>query len=387
MKRLFILLLCCTLYGLGFGQGALRISSPESKTFFVDLDGERYLKKAVTDVTLAPLTSATISLEITWTEDNSSLSWREVPVQMGQLAHYELSWDTKGYYTLRQKEVLPWTASTDGYSEGTDGVVTTTRDEGNYVAGLQACCDPMSGQTFSQVFRNMIRMQKEGERLDYGRRVIQTSCLDSEQLAALTEQLRRPANRLELARFAYEFVVDPENYQMVIDLMEGENDVLELSRFIQDNYREGCYPLDQRPAFAMVDEVVEEQAAFETEEQAVFEMEEQPAFAPEEDVAYKEIGFQEDPLRPCRGPLSSKLFRETLEFMSRLPGSEHIRFTQRWVHEDCLTSAQIKAILPVFQRREVALSFAKYAFNFVYDPEHYEVVIEAFPTWKNRKKD
>ncbi len=81
----------------------------------------------------------------------------------------------------------------------------------------------------------------------------------------------------------------------------------------------------------------------------------------------------------CVSAVSNRSFKQMITALrvisydrDRLPEAKNM------VMRDCYTSEQIKAMTELFGTDSYRLKFARYAYDFVYDKQHYAVVKEAF---------
>ncbi len=89
----------------------------------------------------------------------------------------------------------------------------------------------------------------------------------------------------------------------------------------------------------------------------------------------------------CRRPVSPTSFAHLLQQIRHKAFDDERLQMARWlVRHRCFTSRQILHILQLFSFDDQRLALARYAYRYVYDPENYTVVLDAFSFADNRRK-
>jgi hypothetical protein len=79
----------------------------------------------------------------------------------------------------------------------------------------------------------------ESSRLALAKEIISSNCLTSAQVRDFMLQFSFENSRLEVARFAFAFTVDRQNYYLVHDALQYPESVAELQQFLAWNMRQG----------------------------------------------------------------------------------------------------------------------------------------------------
>lgn len=93
----------------------------------------------------------------------------------------------------------------------------------------------MSSSAFASLMATLENTRFERNRLEIARNAIGTSHLRSVQVRDLMSLFSFESNRLELAKFAYRYTIDPENYFLVHNALHFSSSSRELNRFIASN--------------------------------------------------------------------------------------------------------------------------------------------------------
>ncbi len=89
----------------------------------------------------------------------------------------------------------------------------------------------------------------------------------------------------------------------------------------------------------------------------------------------------------CRRPVSPTSFAHMLQqIRNKTFDDERLQMARWLVRHQCFTSRQILHILRLFSFDDQRLALARYAYRYVYDPENYLLVADAFSFDSNRKK-
>ena len=95
-------------------------------------------------------------------------------------------------------------------------------------------CTPfsISNAQFDQIKCSIANKNFDSTRLQLARQAVRTNPMNSQQIAELMSVLSFESSRMELAKFAYRYSVDPQNYYLLYDSFSFESSVSELSNFI-----------------------------------------------------------------------------------------------------------------------------------------------------------
>jgi hypothetical protein len=90
----------------------------------------------------------------------------------------------------------------------------------------------MAPQTFNQLIISISSTPFDNTRLNIAKQAIMSNGATSQQILELMGMLTFESNRLDLAKFAYRYAADPNNYFMVNNGFTFNSSINELNRFI-----------------------------------------------------------------------------------------------------------------------------------------------------------
>ena len=90
----------------------------------------------------------------------------------------------------------------------------------------------MSPQAFNAALRAIQNQAFDADQVRMAKQIIRTNAVSSQQIAEMMRLMSFESSRLELAKFGYNFVADPQNYFVVNDVFWFSSSIRELDRFI-----------------------------------------------------------------------------------------------------------------------------------------------------------
>jgi hypothetical protein len=106
------------------------------------------------------------------------------------------------------------------------------RTEYNDYKGPRGCQRPMSRQSFDQAVQSISDKTFESSKLTIAKQIIAANCLLCRQVKDLMKLFTFESSRLELAKYAYKYTWDINNYYMLNDAFEFESSIDDLNKFI-----------------------------------------------------------------------------------------------------------------------------------------------------------
>lgn len=91
---------------------------------------------------------------------------------------------------------------------------------------------PMNPSAFSQALTQVKQQNFESTRLTVAKQIINSNFFTSEQVRKLMTQMSFESSRVELARYAYNKVLDPQNYYVVNNAFSFSSSVNELNNYL-----------------------------------------------------------------------------------------------------------------------------------------------------------
>jgi|GEM_PF-6292820 len=160
-----------------------------------------------------------------------TLSFEQSRLEIAKFA-YDFTVDQRNYYTIN--DVFQFESTISQLDEFMKS--KPARREANEFrpGGTSACPRPlMDGNAFRQLTNQVRNATSDMTRLSIAKQGIQAFCISSEQVRDLAKELTQEINRLELAKEAYRYTYDPQNYIVVHDALQNNNSKQELSRYIR----------------------------------------------------------------------------------------------------------------------------------------------------------
>lgn len=115
------------------------------------------------------------------------------------------------------------------YSVPTD--VPTVADYNNY-KGKVGCAEPVSDSQVAEMMAGFDDFTFGDQRMETMRSFMKNNCTTVAQLKKMMETLDFEDNKLNMAKFAYSYVFDRENYYLLHSLFEYPYSVTDLSNYI-----------------------------------------------------------------------------------------------------------------------------------------------------------
>lgn len=109
-------------------------------------------------------------------------------------------------------------------------------DHGNHNPTPKGCNNrfEMSASNFSAALASVKKQSFEDTRLKTAKQVVAANCLSSNQIVELCKAFSFEDNKLELAKFSYDFCTDKRNYFKLNDIFSFSSNVDALSDYIQN---------------------------------------------------------------------------------------------------------------------------------------------------------
>ncbi|TGE09258.1 DUF4476 domain-containing protein [Hymenobacter fodinae] len=91
----------------------------------------------------------------------------------------------------------------------------------------------MSPQDVSRLLQAVQRQSFDDNKLPILREALRESAVESEDLKRILSTLTFDRNRVELAKYAYPRVIDPQRFYQVYEAFDFQANVQELQRFVE----------------------------------------------------------------------------------------------------------------------------------------------------------
>ncbi|MGQ9864221.1 MAG: DUF4476 domain-containing protein [Bacteroidia bacterium] len=99
------------------------------------------------------------------------------------------------------------------------------------------CTTPMTPPAFKEALATIRKNFAQEARVQMARQILQSNCLKADQVRDMLKLFYMEKDRLELAKFAYDYCADPQNYHVVNQAFYQSSSVAELSQYIQARRR------------------------------------------------------------------------------------------------------------------------------------------------------
>jgi len=116
---------------------------------------------------------------------------------------------------------------------------TSSTTEVVYVSGYSGkigCTPPLSADRLSSMAKTVEKQTFGDDKVRVTKQIIRTNCLTLDQLIVILNKFDWDDGKLEIAKFAYDYVYDLENYYMVYDLFTFSSSGEELEEFLNSKY-------------------------------------------------------------------------------------------------------------------------------------------------------
>ncbi|MCS7188918.1 MAG: DUF4476 domain-containing protein, partial [Bacteroidia bacterium] len=218
---------------------------------------------------------------------------------------------------------------------------------GTGYAGPCNCHIPISRENLSQA---LLRLQKEpfeDTRLHLAMQLAQKNCLLAQDVREIMQSFTFDENRLNFAKYAYDYVHDIGNYIIVTDALNFSSSKEALMQYIEG-----------RPARHYC------QGGSTS--------------------SPSHISSGPRPCRPCMEPAAFSQALHTLRSTSSEPA--RLEVARQIATTNCLSSTQVREICRTLMAEPNRLEFAKFAYTRCCDPQNYFTVGEAFAAVTSREE-
>lgn len=206
--------------------------------------------------------------------------------------------------------------------DSTEGVKADT--EGNALSEKNTVTQKMSTGDFINAKNQITSQSSDAKKLQEAKAVVDKNDLSSEQVKGIVQIFLFEDNRLEFAKYAYVKTIDPNNYNLVKEILEKEN-----HKVLEDYI--------------------------------------------------KHVNTKESENTLATGPseLSSEDFEALKQKLKSLALESHkLDKAKTIVDRSKISAMQVKQINDLFELEETRLEFAKYAYTQTLNPEEYNLVRE-----------
>jgi hypothetical protein len=242
---------------------------------------------------------------------------------------------------------------------------------GNRYGGKIGCSQPATAQSVQRQLAKLHNMRNEATKIAQARKAIQRLCLLSIDVRALMETLTYERDRFKLAKFAYDYVYDVENFHLVFEAFSGRHYPQELQRYIQQHRPVGVQPHPPRQG---------------PPQQGPPQQGPPPQQPPAQGPPNQQPPPQPNPMPGYNGPVgcelpslnSGELGRALESIRSKSFSSTQLTVAKQVISNNCLRTSQVRQIISIFSFESDKLKLAKFAYPYTYDQGNYYRINDVF---------
>jgi len=219
ITRITLVTLLLALTGVVFSQGTtLVIFSENGEKFTLEINGSTQNYEPSARVETDDLYGPTTKVELYPADPQESMLKKSIFNKPNAVVYYVYKQDKKGRYFLektthdRSGEVSGETPSQPPPPPG-QKKKTESGGSGN-------CDDPVSYGEFQASLEAISRQPFDGPKQTAAKNLVKKKCLTSEQIADILYEFSYEGARLTFAKYAYTRVYDPDNYDLVRDVLD-----------------------------------------------------------------------------------------------------------------------------------------------------------------------
>ena len=108
-----------------------------------------------------------------------------------------------------------------------------------YVSGYSGkigCTPPVSAERIEDMANTVEKQSFSDDKVRVTKQIIRTNCITLDQLIVILEKFDWDDGKLEIAKFAYDYVYDLENYYKLYDLFSFSSSGEDLEEFLESKY-------------------------------------------------------------------------------------------------------------------------------------------------------
>jgi hypothetical protein len=267
MKKIIVLFLTLGIFLEGYSQAKLSITSVNGEPFYLFLNGVRINNRPIANVSVnkIPVGIHKISIKIPGKIGNVT---REIDLSENNTLYDYLLVNDRGNYYLSFyaaysqafiddhtdfsiKPQIPQQPEPDNKDINISinvnqvNTQTTVANNGNgsstnvppppppqpVISGK--CLNPVSIDEFNAFLASLESKSFDDTKMTMAKQYIRNNCVTSSQVYLILKQIDFEDSKLKLAKYAYQYVFDPEKYYKVNNAFEYSSSVEELNKYIE----------------------------------------------------------------------------------------------------------------------------------------------------------
>ncbi len=268
MKNIGTLFLVLLLSMMGFSQNKVLFSSSNGVSFYLFLDGIRINNRALKSVSIDKVNPGTHQVEVRFERSHSKVKqiidippynmWYDFIVDAEgvwlfgayskefmdnypdifaqgaipsrRVLHSGNNKDININISVNQTQVNNQTSVQNGQDENAQATNVLPPPPAMQYTN---CPDPVDPAEFNAFLLTLKNKPFDDTKKTIIKQFIKSSCVSSSQLSLILGELDYESSKLEVAKFAYLYIYDPENYYLINNAFEFSSSVEELNQYIE----------------------------------------------------------------------------------------------------------------------------------------------------------
>ena len=181
-------------------------------------------------------TQTTTTTSSTGNPDNIHVNMDVNETEMDENIQINMSIQGSGTQTSTSTTTTTTTTTSSTNAGNTDYYETMiTEEDSETISSSGNCSSPMTSFDFDDAKTAIDEKTFDDSKMTLAKQITRSNCLTSDQVRNIMKALEYEDSRLEYAKFAYDYVYDPNNYYKVNSAFEFEMTIEELEEFLENN--------------------------------------------------------------------------------------------------------------------------------------------------------
>ncbi|MEA1873693.1 MAG: DUF4476 domain-containing protein [Bacteroidota bacterium] len=147
----------------------------------------------------------------------------------------QINMSIQGSGTQTTTSTTTTTTTTNSITAGNTGYYETIiTEDSETISSSGNCSSPMTSFDFDDAKTAIDEKTFDDSKMTLAKQITRGNCLTSDQVKAIMKALDYEDSRLEYAKYAYDYVYDPNNYYKVNSAFEFEMTIEELEEFLEN---------------------------------------------------------------------------------------------------------------------------------------------------------
>ena len=378
-------------------QSEVVFKSPHGERFILSIDGYRQNQQARTRVRVADLAPGNHSISAQIFRDGYGPAilarWDRVLIRENARSVFHIIPQGQRAYTLELMKVeslLPPPPPPPVYSDR-DYDRDYDRGHSQYE---RVCASPMHPSVFNNAVQQVRRVRNPRDQFRVAKDIVRDQCPSSRQVRKLMQVLGQENAKLMLAKYAWAHVWDAENYQVVFDELDRESSAMALNDYISAHPRREA---PRRPGYGQGrdrdhgygrdydydDDYYEDRY----DERDYRDRDYRDRDYDNRDYRdrdydnrdYRDRDYDRQPVQTRVYPMSKDDFQDALRMVKQQnTDTGKLRVARQIAQNNLVSSKQVKKMMEAMSFDRNRLDLAKFAYQYVHDPENYHRVKDAF---------